>query len=142
MQKKVLVLGTTNSVLSPMMAELIKHLTFKKVDVDSAGLTPRPIDKNVVKVLQEIGIDVSNFKPKSVNEFSHTKFDIIITTTEEARNFLQHMISSRTKIHKEFEDPNKAQGDEFHIINTFRKVRDEMNEWLTEFLSRHRLTPS
>jgi len=139
MQKKVLVLGTENSVLTPIMSELIKHLTFKKVDVESAGLEPKEIHPLTVKVLLEMGIDMSDFRPKSVNEFAHTKYDIIITTSSRARDYLEMLIASKTKIHKEFDDPTKVDGNEIEKQNAFRAVRDEMHEWLNEFLSRHRL---
>lgn len=137
--KKVLVLGTANSVHTPIMAELIKHLTFKKVDVVSAGVHPEKIHPVTVKVLLEMGIDISDFQPKSINEFVHTQFDIIITTTEIARNYVGILVNSKTKIHKEFDDPRKVEGNEIVVQKAFRQVRDEMHEWLNEFLSRHRL---
>lgn len=135
----VLVLGSENSAITPMMAELIKHLTFEKVDVVSAGIRPKEIHPITLKVLLEMGIDASEFKPRSINEFVHTKFDVIITTTTEARDYVNILISSKTKIHKEFDDPRKNAGNEILLQNGFRQLRDEMHEWLNEFLSRHRL---
>ncbi len=139
MKKRVLVLGTENSVLTPMMSELIKHLTFKKVDVDSAGIYPKKIHRLTVKVLLEMGIGMSEFTTNSINEYTHTKFDIIITTSEIARDSLHILMNSRTKIHREFDDPSKVDGNEIQKQKAFRQVRDEMNEWLNEFLTRHRL---
>lgn len=137
--KKVLVLGTENSIHTPIMAELIKHLTFKKVDVVSAGVHPKKIHPYTVKVLLEMGIDISSFQPKSINEFVHTQFDIIITTTDVARDYVNILVNCKTKIHKEFDDPRKVEGNEIQVQKAFRQVRDEMHEWLNEFLSRHRL---
>jgi len=139
MQKKVLILGTSNSVLSPIMSELIKNLTYNKVDVFSAGIRPKEIHRLTVKILLEMGIDVSSFKSKSINEFAHTQFDIIITTTDDARDSLFQLMSSKTKIHKTFDDPSETEGNEIQKQNAFRVVRDEIHEWLQEFLSRHRL---
>ncbi|RMH61804.1 MAG: hypothetical protein D6677_11040 [Calditrichaeota bacterium] len=139
MQKKVLILGTHNSIVSPMMSELIKHITFKQVDVYSAGISPKKIHPFTVKVLLEMGIDVADFKTHSVNEYVHTPFDIIITVTPESQNYVEMLISSRTKIHKVFDDPTQVEGTEIQQINAFRKLRDEMNDWLNEFLPRHRL---
>lgn len=139
MQKKVLVLGTDTSIFTPIMAELIKHITFKEVAVESAGLTPTPVHPTVVKVLLETGIDASEFKAKAVNEFVHSTFDIVITTSEEARNALPILMSCRTKIHKEFNDPSLLKGTELQKIKAFRKLRENINDWLNEFLPRHRL---
>ncbi len=139
MQKKVLVLGTRNTVVSPMMSELIKHITFKQVDVYSAGISPEEIHPHTLKVLLEMGIDASGYKPHSVNEYVHTKFDIIITVTPESQKYVDLLMACRTKIHKEFDDPRKVEGNEIQQLNAFRKLRDEMNDWLNEFLPRHRL---
>jgi arsenate reductase (thioredoxin) len=139
MKKKVLVLGSDNAVFTPIMSELIKHLTFKKVDVVAAGLHHSKIHPLTAKVLLEMGIDISNFISKTINEFVHTQFDIVITLTEEARSNLNVLMACRTKIHKEFDDPSLTNGNEIQLQNAFREMRDEMNEWLNEFLSRHRL---
>ena len=88
MKKKVLVLGSDNSIFTPIMSELIKHLTFKKVDVVAAGLRHKEIHPLTVKVLLEMGIDVSKFASRTINEFVHTQFDIVITLSDEARQNL------------------------------------------------------
>lgn len=121
------------------MAELIKHLSFKKVDVESAGILPKEIHPITVKVLREMGIVLSEFKTQSISEFAHTAFDIIITTSDIARDSLHVLMSSRTKIHKSFDNPAKIEGSELVKQKAFRAVRDEMHEWLNEFLTRHRL---
>ena len=139
MKKKVLVLGTDNAIFTPIMSELIKHLTFKKVDVAAAGLRHGKIHPTTAKILLEMGIDISDFVSKTINEFVHTQFDIVITVTEEARNNLNVLMSSRTKIHKEFDDPSLTSSNEIQLQKAFRDMRDEMNEWLNEFLPRHRL---
>ncbi len=139
MSKKVLVLGTDNSIFTPILSQLIKHLTFKKVDVVGAGIKPQGIHKYTKKVLLEMGIDMSEFESRSISEFAHTQFDIIITTSKEAKNSLAILMDSKTKIHKEFDDPTLKSKDEIQMQNAFRSLRDEMNEWLNEFLSRHRL---
>ncbi len=90
----------------------------------------------------EIGIDISKEKSRSVNEFIHTKWDIIITTTEEARQRADTILIGATKIHKTFDDPAKIKGGEIEKMNAFRELRDEINEWLNEFIARHRLIPA
>jgi arsenate reductase len=139
MKKKVLVLGSDNAIFTPIMSELIKHLTFKKVDVVAAGLRHSKIHPLTTKVLLEMGIDISDFESKTINEFVHTQFDIVITLTDEARNNLNVLMACRTKIHKEFDDPTTNSSNEIELQNAFRDMRDEMHEWLNEFLSRHRL---
>ncbi|MGD9899026.1 MAG: arsenate reductase ArsC [Calditrichaceae bacterium] len=137
--KRVLVLGTDNACISQMMAALLKHITFDRIEVASAGVTPKKIDKTLIKVLQEIGIDLSKEKSKTFNEFVHNRFEIIISTSEESRPLVDHFVGSVTKIHKEFEDPRHFKGSPLEKANEFRRLRDDMNEWLSDFVSRHRL---
>ena len=93
----------------------------------------------VLKVLQEIGVNIEQEKSKSLNEFIHTNFDIIITTTPDSRDKANTLLHSTTKIHKELQDPRTVEGDAFDKENAFRELRDEVNEWLNEFITRHRL---
>lgn len=139
MKKKVLVLGSDNSIFTPIMSELIKHLTFKKVDVVAAGIRHKEIHPVTMKVLLEMGIDISDYVSRTINEFVHTQFDIVISVTDEARKNVNVLMACRTKIHKEFDDPTLVGDNEIQLQNAFRSMRDEMNEWLNEFLSRHRL---
>ncbi|NOX89867.1 MAG: arsenate reductase ArsC [Calditrichaeota bacterium] len=139
--KKVLVVGTNNSCISVMIAALMKHISFNRIDVQSAGIRPKKVNPYVKKVLMEIGIDISKEKPNSINEFIHIKWDIIITTTDEAREKAKTILIGNTRIHRAFEDPMKVKG-EIERMNAFRLLRDEINEWLNEFIARHRLIPS
>ncbi len=137
--KKVLVVGTDNACRSQMMAALIRNITFDRVEVQSAGIAPKKINATVIKILHEIGVDISHEKSKSINEFINTKFDIIITTSEDARARVNSFLGNTTKIHKEFEDPRDFRGSASDREIEFREVREEMNEWLNEFVARHRL---
>jgi len=138
--KKVLVVGSDNACHSQMMAALIKHISFNRIDVESAGVQTKRINPIAVKILNEIGVDVTKEKAKSVNEFTHTKFDIIITTSPEAREKIKSLLPSTTKIHREFDDPRKRRMSAIQRENAFRELREEMTEWLNEFIARHRLT--
>ncbi len=137
--KKVLVVGDDNSCRSRMIAALMKHISFNRIDVTSAGIKTGKIEPLVLKVLQEIGVNIEQEKSKSLNEFIHTTFDIIITTTPDSRNKANTLLHSTTKIHKELQDPRMVEGDAFDKENAFRELRDEVNEWLNEFITRHRL---
>ncbi len=137
--KKVLVLGSDNACRSIMIAALIKHLSFNRIEVFSAGMNPKKIDPNVKKVLLEIGIDISKEKTHSFSEYLHTKFDVIISTSAEARDKANNLLLATTKIYKELPDPREIEGGKIEKENAFRELRDEINEWLNEFIPRHRL---
>lgn len=136
--KKVLVVGTDNACHSQMMSALIKHITFNRVQVMSAGVKPKKLNAGAIKTMLEIGVDISKEKPKSLNEFIHTKFDVIITTSEIAREKVNALMASTTKIHREFDNPRTIR-NKVEKENAFRELREEMTEWLNEFIVRHRL---
>jgi arsenate reductase (thioredoxin) len=136
--KRVLVVGTDNACHSQMMASLIKHISFNRIHVESAGIKPKKINAGAVNTMLEIGVDISKQKSKSLNEFIHTKFDVIITMSKPARDKVNSLMLSSTKIHKEFDDPRTIKST-FERENAFRELREEMTEWLNEFIVRHRL---
>jgi protein-tyrosine-phosphatase len=136
--KKILIVGNENSCHSSMMSALIKHISFDKIKVDCSGLEPAKTKPIVKKVLLEVGIDINKEDPKPLNEFIHTKFDIIITTSEEARKNSESLYSV-TKIHKAFDDPDSLTGSLLDVEVGTREIREEMQEWLNEFIIRHRL---
>jgi arsenate reductase len=139
MKKRILVIGTDNSCRSAMMAALIKHITFNKVEVINAGIEPQTINPLTLKILEEIGVDASGFEPVNFTQYIHDRFDIIITTSDKARELTVHFMGNITKIHKEFDDPRLVEGDTFEKENAFRELREDMYEWLNDFIVRHRL---
>ena len=136
--KKVLVVGTDNACHSQMMASLIKHISFNRIHVESAGVKPKKLHPGAIQTMLEIGVDISKEKPKSLNEYIHAKFDIIITTSKLAQEKVNSLLASTTKIHREFDNPRNIRNP-IDKENAFRELREEMTEWLNEFIVRHRL---
>ena len=101
-------------------------------------MKPKKLHPYAIKTMLEIGVDISKEKPKSLNEFIHTRFDIIITTTKLAQDKVNSLLTSTTKIHREFDNPRTIR-NVVEKENAFRELREEMTEWLNEFIVRHRL---
>ncbi len=121
-----------------MIAALIRYISYDRVEAYCADLSPKTPNKQVIKILREIGVNLTNQEIKSMNEFIHDRFDIIITTTSEARE-ASELLTGGTKIHKEINDPVHLYNDAIDCEIGYRELRDELNEWLNEFISRHRL---
>ena len=79
------------------------------------------------------------YQKKDQNRYIHTKFDIIITTTKIAQEKVNSLLASTTKIHREFDNPRTIRNP-IDKENGFRELREEMTEWLNEFIVRHRLS--
>ncbi len=137
--KRILILCNDNTARSQMAEEFLQRITFGRVEVVSAGIKPRSIHPMAVRVMAELGIDISKNESKSVNKFYHDRFDFIITVCDDAREKCPEFQGSYTKIHKSIEDPVKIKGREEIKIEAFRRVRDILKEWLTDFAERYKL---
>jgi arsenate reductase len=137
--KRVLILCDRNSSRSQMAEAFIKQMTFSRVDVYSAGIDPVPVNPYAIRVMKEIGIDISNQRSKSVNEFSNKLFDFVITVCDNAREHCPVFRGSHTRIHKSFKDPAAIKGSDKVKLEVFRKVRDQIRIWVTEFIEKYQL---
>jgi arsenate reductase len=88
-----------------------------------------------IKAMQEIGIDISNHRSKSVDEFKEQTFDYVITVCDNAKETCPFFPANSELIHWSFDDPAEATGSEEEQLALFRRVRDEIRERLREFTS-------
>lgn len=114
------------------MAEgFIKVLYSDKYKAYSAGTTPSSVNPYAIRVMKEIGIDISNQRSKSINEFRGEIFDYVVTVCDNARETCPFFPGKKV-IHKGFQDPASVEGREEEKIAIFRKVRDEIKHWIIE----------
>jgi arsenate reductase len=118
------------------MAEgLLRHLAGDKFEVFSAGINPTQVNPLAVKVMNEIGIDISKQRSKSVKEFLSQQFDYVVTVCDYARQTCPVFPGRYEKLHWNLEDPAEAQGKEEERLAVFRKVRNQIKENIIEFLN-------
>ena len=137
--KRILFICANNSALSQMAEAFLKRITFNRVEVFSAGIVPKNINPLGVKVMKELGIDISRQRSKSVNEYYHDRFNYVITVHDIARDKSPVFQGSHTKIHKSLEDPSKVRGSEKVKLEQFRIARDQIKDWLTDFSETYQL---
>ncbi len=133
---KILILCTGNSCRSQIAEAFMK--TFNNdLEVFSAGTNPTEnVNPYAIKVMMEIGIDISKNKPKNVSEFLSKEFDYVITVCDGANESCPVFLGKvKNRLHLGFEDPAEAKGTENEIMNTFRRIRDEIKEGFYEFYS-------
>ena len=118
------------------MAEgLINHDFKGRVEAKSAGVTPCYVHPNAIKVLDELGIDITHHESQHVNEFQNEPFDIVITLCDYAKSVCPDFQNADEVIHMPFDDPIDTVGSEEDILNEYRRVRDLLREQIGEFLS-------
>ncbi len=134
-KKRVLILCTGNSARSQMAEGLLRHDGGDRFDVSSAGVEASFVRPQAIKVMSEVGIDISDHRSKSVDEFSGQEFDYVITVCDNANERCPVFPGKTKRIHWSFDDPTAAVGEEEVILDTFRRVRDEIREKLRSFIT-------
>lgn len=130
---RVLILCTGNSARSQMAEGLLRYDGGAGFQVESAGVEPTRVRPEAIKVMQELGIDISDHRSKSVDEFSAREFDYVITVCDNANERCPVFPGKTKRIHWSFADPAAVEGDESQRLAAFRSVRDEIRERLKRF---------
>ena len=76
---RVLFLCEHNSARSQMAEGLLRHLYGEKYEVFSAGSNPTQVNPFAIKVMAEIGIDISKQTSKSIEEFRNKEIDLVVS---------------------------------------------------------------
>lgn len=133
MKKRVLILCTANSARSQMAEGLLRADYGDKFEVESAGTRATQVRPEAIAVMKEIGIDISGHRSKIVGEFVKESFDHVVTVCNNANESCPIFPGHANRVHHSFEDPAVVQGTEEERLASFRKIRDEIREYLREF---------
>lgn len=135
---KILFLCTDGNSCRSLMAESFLQEMDKSLEVYSAGMNPEEdADPIAVKVMKEIGHDISTKKPKSYRLFEGQSMDYLITICDGTTDKIASVnIYARHKIHLGFDDPRKANCSEGQITDLYRDIRDEIKNELGYFYHR------
>jgi arsenate reductase len=131
---KVLFLCTENACRSQMAEGLVNHDLAGRVQACSAGVRPSRVNPRAIRVMAELGIDISRHKSKSVGDLAGQQFDLVITVCDQAREQCPVFFGPTESLHLGFPDPARATGPEEDIMAVFRQVRDDMRRQLIPFL--------
>ena len=125
MAENILFLCTQNACRSQMAEGIARNYLKGKYEIYSAGINPGSVNPYAVKVLKEIGIDISNHYSKPVQDLLHLPFEYVITVCDHAKEMCPNFTGEvKNRLHWGFEDPAKAEGSEEELLNKFREVRD------------------
>jgi arsenate reductase (thioredoxin) len=134
-KKRVLILCTGNSARSQMAEGLLRHDAGERFDVESAGTKPSIIRPEAIAAMKELGIDISGHRSKHVDEFEGQRFDYVITVCDDAKEACPMFFGAAKRLHHSFDDPAALNGTEPERLTVFRRVRDEMEEHIREFVA-------
>ena len=97
-----------------------------RVAVQSAGLEAGQLRPEAVAVMSELGLDISAQQSKSVDDIAGQRFDVVVTTCDEAREACPLFPGAFETLHWTIADPAAVRGDEETRLEAFREARDEL----------------
>jgi arsenate reductase len=90
-----------------------------------------------IKVMQELGIDISDHRAKSLEEFrDRPPMDLVVTVCDEAAEACPYFPNARHQVHWSFPDPSRVEGSEEERLAAFRHIRDRIATRIRQFLGR------
>jgi arsenate reductase len=135
----VLILCTGNSCRSQMAEGILRAAAGDLVNVQSGGSQPAGfVHPLAIKVMAEIGIDISGHRSKHMNEFLSQQVNTVITVCGHADQACPIFPGQVNRKHWEFDDPAKAEGSEEEWLGVFRRVRDEIRGVFEAYAARLR----
>ena len=130
----ILILCTGNSCRSHMGEGLLQHACGTAAKVISAGSDPAGyVHPLAVKVMGEIGIDISANTSKHLSVFDGQPVDVVITVCDNANKACPFFPAQKEKYHWSFPDPAKFEGTEEEILVKFRTERDDMAKVMNSY---------
>ena len=127
--KKILILCTGNSCRSQMAHGFLDFLSNNYL-VYSAGTKPEPVNKYAVRVMSEIGIDISNNSSNHINEYLKHNIDLVVTVCDNAKEICPVFPKQTKFIQHSFNDPASAKGKDEEVLKIYREVRDQLKDYI------------
>jgi len=117
------------------MAEgLLRHQATGDLEVFSAGTAPSTVHLLAIRVMAEIGIDIADQRSKHLDEFREASFDDVLTVCDSAAESCPVFSGKARRTHWSLPDPAAVEGDETDRMESFRRVRDDLDRRLRRWL--------
>lgn len=130
--KKIYFLCTGNSCRSQMAEGFAKDILGSNWEVRSAGVEVHGVNPLAIKVMDEVGIDISHNTSKLIETDYLNQCSIVVTLCGDAKDKCPVTPSSVKRIHWPLKDPNQASGNERERLIVFREVRDQIKQNISD----------
>ena len=117
---------THNSARSQMAEGLLRHLTGDRFEAYSAGTEATHVRPQALRVMGELGIDISGQESKTLDRYLGEHFDYVITVCDDAKEACPFFPGAAQRLHWSLQDPAAAEGTEDECLEVFRSVRDRL----------------
>ena len=125
-KQRVLFLCTHNSARSQIAEGLLRQLGGDRFEAFSAGTEATGVRPLAIRVMAELGIDISRQESKTLERYLGEPFAAVITVCDHANETCPVFPGAGQRLHWSFDDPGRATGAEAEQLATYRRVRDEI----------------
>ncbi len=130
---KVLFLCTHNSARSQMAEGLLREMAGDAFEAHSAGTEETSVRPLAVKVMREVGVDISGQESKTLDRYVEESFEYVVTVCDDANEACPFFPGAARRLHWSLEDPSAAvEGSEEEKLAVYRGVRDGIRHRIEE----------
>ena len=133
-KKNIIFICTGNACRSQIAHGLLQNLANDRFNVFSAGSHPSQVHLMSIKVMEEIGIDISHHKSNHIDEYLDKGIDIVITVCDNANKLCPIFPGNVEKLHWSIEDPFRGWDYNENQMESFRETRKEITEKIIDFI--------
>ena len=133
-KRKIIFICTGNACRSQIAEGLLRNLASDKFSVFSAGSHPSQVHPMSVAVMEEVGIDISHHTSDPITDYIDHGIDLVITVCDNAKKACPVFPGNVEHIHWSIEDPFNGWDFDPLDLDNFRKVREDINSRIKDFL--------
>tara|TARA_Y100000590_G_scaffold360603_1_gene416958 strand:+ start:42 stop:461 length:420 start_codon:yes stop_codon:yes gene_type:complete len=133
-KKNIIFICTGNACRSQIAHGLFQNIANDKFNVFSAGSHPSQVHSMAIKVMEEIGIDISHHTSDHIDNYLNKQIDIVITVCDNAEKLCPTFPGNVDRLHWSIDDPFRGWDYNENQIELFRETRQEINDRITDFL--------
>lgn len=131
---RILVICTGNRARSQMAHGWLRQIGGNRVNVSSAGIEPKGVHPIATRVMNDVGVDISDHTSDHVDLYLKEDFELVLTVCDSAKVSCPVFPGARRTIHRSFEDPDYPDLTDEELTSVFRRIRDEIGCYARELL--------
>jgi arsenate reductase (thioredoxin) len=131
-KKRVLFMCIHNASRSQMAEGFFRNFYGDDFEVYSAGSEPGEIHPLAVRVMEEVGIDISTHTSDSLEDYHGQEFDYVVTVCGNQYNACPFFVGGKKYFKKPFPDPSTFTGSDDEMLEYFSEIRDEIGDWIQD----------
>ena len=133
-KKNIIFICTGNACRSQIAHGLLQNLAKDRFNVFSAGSHPSRVHLMSIKVMEEIGIDISHHKSDHIDDYLDKGIDIVITVCDNANKLCPIFPGNVERLHWSIDDPFRGWDYNEYQMESFRVTREEIKTRILDFL--------